>query len=143
MSYTTQLTAFAALASQSRSNVGSSIEPSLRRLARSLGTTLGCESRVRRLATRVADEARVTFLGSDLDEITALEAALKIRETCSLPASGYNTEQFLHGPFLSIDDRESIVMMRSRENATRSAANGRAAEPSRATGSQGVESSQV
>jgi len=103
MSYTTQLTAFAALASQSRSNVGSSIEPSLRRLARSLGTTLGCESRVRRLATRVADEARVTFLGSDL-----------------------------HGPFLSIDDRESIVMLRSREDGPRSAAIARALEASRA-----------
>src|SRR2546430_13693229 len=122
MSYTTQLTAFAALASQSRSNVGSSIESSLRRLARSLGTTLGCESRVRRLATRVAHEARVTFLGSDLDEITALEAALKIRETCSLPASGYHTEQFLHGAFLSIDDRESIVMLRSRDDGPRSLA---------------------
>jgi len=88
MTYTRQLTAFAALGSRSTSNVASSIEPSLRRLARALGTTLGCESRVRRLATRVADEARVTFLGSDLDEITALEAALKIREMCSLPASG-------------------------------------------------------
>src|SRR5207247_2598444 len=122
MSYTTQLTAFAALASQSRSNVGSSIESSLRRLARSLGTTLGCESRVRRLATRVAHEALVTFLGSDLDEITALEAALKIRETCSLPASGYHTEQFLHGPSLSIDDRASIVMLRSRAGGPRRAA---------------------
>src|SRR5256885_5534984 len=115
-----------------RSNVGSSIESSLRRLARSLGTTLGCESRVRRLATRVAHEALVTFLGSDLDEITALEAALKIRETCSLPASGYHTEQFLHGPFLSIDDRESIVMLRSREDGPRSAAIARALEASRA-----------
>jgi len=133
MSYTTQLAAFAALASQSRSNVGPSIEPSLRGLARSLKTTLGCESRVRRLATRVAHEARVTFLGSDLDEITALEAALKIRETCSLPASGYHTEQFLHGPFLSIDDRESIVMLRSRDDGPRSAAIAHALEASGAT----------
>lgn len=120
MSYTTQLTAFAALASQSKSHVGPSIEPSLRGLARSLETTLRCESRVRRLATRIARDARVTFLGSDLDEITALEAALKIRETCSLPASGYHTEQFLHGPYLSIDHRESIVMLRSRDDGPRS-----------------------
>jgi len=133
MSYTTQLTGFAALASQSRSNVGPSIEPSLRGLARSLGKTLGCASRVRRLATRVAHKARVTFLGSDLDEITALEAALKIRETCSQPASGYHTEQFLHGPFLSIDERESIVMLRSRDDGPRSAAIARALEASGAT----------
>ena len=133
MSYTTQLTAFAALASQSKSHVGPSIEPSLRGLARSIETTLGCESRIRRLATRIAHHARVTFLGTDLDEITALEAALKIRETCGLPASGYHTEQFLHGPYLSIDDRESIVMLRSRDDGPRSAAIARALEASRAT----------
>ncbi len=130
MSYTTQLTAFAALTSQSKSHVGPSIEASLRGLARSLEKTLGCESRVRRLATRIAHQARVTFLGSDLDEVTALEAALKIRETCSLPASGYHTEQFLHGPYLSVDDRESIVMLRSRDDGPRSVAIARALEAS-------------
>ncbi len=130
MSYTTQLTALAALASQSKSHVGPSIDPSLRRISRSIEKTLACESRVRRLATRVAHNARVMFLGSDLDEITAFEAALKIRETCSLPASGYHTEQFLHGPYLSIDDRESIVMLRSRDDGPRSAAIAHALEAS-------------
>src|SRR5712691_1655185 len=133
MSYTTQLTALAALAAQSKSHVGPSIEPSLRGLSQSLEKTLACESRVRRLATRIARSARVTLLGSDLDEITALEAALKIRETCSLPASGYHTEQFLHGPYLSIDDRESIVMLRSRDDGPRSVAIARALEASGAT----------
>src|SRR5207253_5652351 len=131
--YTTQLAAFSALASQSRSHIGPSIGPSLRGLTRSLKATLGCESRVQRLATRVAHKARVTFLGSDLDEITALEAALKIRETCSLPASGYHPEQFLHGPYLSIDDRESIVMLRSRDDGPRSAAISRALKASGAS----------
>src|SRR5438445_7143180 len=96
----------------------------------SLQTTLGCESRVRRLATRVAHKARVTFLGSDLDEITALEAALKIRETCGLSATGYHPEQFLHGPYLSIDDQESIVMLISRDDGPRSAATSRALKAS-------------
>src|SRR5207249_8460808 len=99
--------------------IGPSIEPSLRGLTRSLKATLGCESRVRRLATRVAHKARVTFLGSGWDEITALEAALKIRETCSLPASGYHMEQLLHGPFLSIDSGESVVFLRSRTDRDR------------------------
>src|SRR3989442_4317123 len=57
MSYTTQLTAFAGLASQFRSNVGPSPEPSLPGLARSLRKTLACEARVRRLATRVPHAA--------------------------------------------------------------------------------------
>jgi len=130
MSYTTQLAALAAAASRLKSNVAPSIESSLRGISRSLEKTLACESRVRRLATRIARGARVTFLGSDLDEITALEAALKIRETCSLPASGYHVEQFLHGPYLSIDDRESIIMLRSRDDGPRSLAIARALKAS-------------
>ena len=133
MSYTTQLAALAGLASRSKSHVGPSMEPALRGIARSLENTLACESRVRRLATQIARRARITFLGSDLDEITALEAALKIRETCSLPASGYHPEQFLHGPYLSIDDRESIVMLRSRDDGPRSAAISRALKASGAS----------
>src|SRR3989442_806375 len=130
MSYATQLSALAAAASRLKSNVAPSIESSLRGISRSLEKTLACESRVRRLATRIARGARVTFLGSDLDEITALEAALKIRETCSLPASGYHVEQFLHGPYLSIDDRESIIMLRSRDDGPRSLAIARALKAS-------------
>src|SRR5256885_11560352 len=131
MSYTTQLAALAAAAaSRLKSNVAPSIESSLRGISRSLEKTLACESRVRRLATRIARGARVTFLGSDLDEITALEAALKIRETCSLPACGYHVEQFLHGPYLSIDDRESIIMLRSRDDGPRSLAIARALKAS-------------
>ncbi len=130
MSYTTQLTAFATLASQFEVHHEPSIEPSLRKISPSVEKTLACESRVRRLATRIAGRARVTFLGSGLDEITALEAALKIRETCSLPASGYHTEQFLHGPYLSIDNRESIVLLRSRDDGPRSATIRRALESS-------------
>lgn len=122
MSYTTQLAALAAAASQLKSPLAPSIESSLRGISRSLAKVLVCEARVRRLAIRVARRTRITFLGSDLDEITALEAALKIRETCSLPASGYHIEQFLHGPFLSIDDRESIMMLRSRDDGPRSLA---------------------
>jgi len=122
MSYTTQLTAFAGVASRLKSHVAPSIESSLRGIPRSLEKTLASESQVRRLATRIARVERVTFLGSDLDEITAFEAALKIRETCSLPASGYHIEQFLHGPYLSIDDRESIVVLRSRDDGPRSLA---------------------
>jgi len=132
MSYTTQLAALAVLASEVKSHVAPSIEPSLRGISRSIEKALACEPHVRRLATRVARGARVTFLGSDLDEITALEAALKIRETCSLPASGYHVEQFLHGPYLSIDGRESVIMLRSRDDGPRSLAIARALKASRA-----------
>ncbi len=116
MSYTSQLAAFAWLAGHAHGEVPADLGI----LAGRIGKALGCEDTVKRIARRVAARERVTFLGSGLDDITALEAALKIRETCSLPASGYHTEQFLHGPFLSLDRGESVVALRSQDDGDRS-----------------------
>jgi len=116
MSYTSQLAALAWLAGRVRGEV----PVDLGILPRRIEKALGCEDAVQRIAKRVALRKRVTFLGSGLDDITALEAALKIRETSSLPASGYHTEQFLHGPFLSLDRVEAVVALRSRDDGNRS-----------------------
>ena len=118
MSYTTQLTAFAAMAAQvsrKRSDLGEAVS----NLPRIVRKALGCEASIRRLAGRVARANHVTFLASGWDDVTALEAALKIRETCSVSASGYHMEQFLHGPFLSIGRKEPIVMLMSRDDGER------------------------
>ncbi len=122
MSYTTQLAAFAALGVHHGGPKWSGVSRGVRRLPSSLETALECESAIRELADAIGRRDRVTFLGSDLDSITALEAALKIRETCGLPASGYHIEQVLHGPCLSVDRRESVVMLRSRDDGPRSEA---------------------
>ena len=122
MSYTMQLAVFAALAARLGGPEWSGVRRGLRALPHSLETALECEVSIREIARGVARRDRVTFLGSGLDAITALEAALKIRETCSLPASGYHMEQLLHGPCLSVDRRESVVMLRSRDDGARAEA---------------------
>ncbi len=122
MSYTTQLTAFAWLASHVSGETGAGIASEIGTLPERIQKTLGCAAAAKRLAKRLAARDRITFLGSGLDDITALEAALKIRETCSMPASGYHVEQFLHGPFLSLDRRESVVALRSLDDGEREAA---------------------
>ncbi len=54
---------------------------------------------------------RHTFLvGSGPDEATALEAALKLKETSFIAAEGMETEQFLHGPWQVLDP-ESVVFV--------------------------------
>jgi glucosamine--fructose-6-phosphate aminotransferase (isomerizing) len=118
MSYTSALSAFAALASQ--------VEPKLPGLARGIRgiskrmrTALTTDREVRALARSVARADRITFLGAGGDEITALEAALKIRETCGLTASAYHPEQFLHGPFLSVERNEPVIALRNREEGER------------------------
>ncbi|MGI0148054.1 MAG: SIS domain-containing protein, partial [Thermoplasmata archaeon] len=118
MSYTSQLAAFAALAERRAGGAGD-IGRGIRSLSRAVRETLRTEGAIRRLASRLARRNRVTFLGTGWDDITALEAALKIRETCSLTASGYHAEQFLHGPFLSLDRNEAIVFLLGREDTTR------------------------
>ena len=121
MSYTTQLAAFAALA-EGRARGAEDISRGIQSMPRSMREALRTEGAIRRLASGVARRNLVTFLGTGWDDITALEAALKIRETCSLTASGYHAEQFLHGPFLSLDRNESIVFLLGREDTTRAAA---------------------
>ena len=119
MSYTSQLTALACLAMRVAGNRWDPLEDALGRLPRSLRKALECETAVRRMARSVVKRDRVTFVGSGLDAITALEAALKIRETCGHPASAYHPEQLLHGPFLSLDQREAVVALVSRDDGAR------------------------
>jgi glutamine---fructose-6-phosphate transaminase (isomerizing) len=119
MSYTTQLAAFARLATGVPRSGMQSLSDDLERLPAVLRRTLRIESSIRQLARVIAARSRVTFLGSGLDAITALEAALKIRETCSHPASAYHPEQFLHGPFLSLDRDEAVVALVSRDDGRR------------------------
>lgn len=118
MSYTSQLIALAALAAQ-RGRASNELDRGIRAIPRLVRKTLETEEAIRELANRVARRARITFVGTGWDDITALEAALKIRETCGLTASGYHAEQFLHGPFLSLDRWDSIVFLRCRDDTTR------------------------
>ncbi len=119
MSYTTQLTAFAALARDVAVGDADLSTAALDSVPGLLERALRCEDAIRALSKQLVRRERVTFLGSGLDEVTAFEAALKIRETCSFPASGYHPEQFLHGPFLSLDRREAVLALRSRDDGAR------------------------
>lgn len=118
MSYTTQLTAFATLAEQSRGS-WADLRIGLRALPAVVEHALRTESAIKRLSRKIARKERMTFLATGWDQITALESALKIRETCGMTASAYHAEQFIHGSFLSIDRGEFILFLRSQEDGTR------------------------
>ncbi|OGS48737.1 MAG: hypothetical protein A3K68_03865 [Euryarchaeota archaeon RBG_16_68_13] len=119
MSYTTQLMAFAGLAVQMGGPAWRRVLRSWRAVPGTAERALGTEASIRRLAKRVVSRERVTFLGGGLDEITCLEAALKIRETCSMPAVGYHLEQFLHGPLEGLDRRDAVVALLAQEDGAR------------------------
>ncbi|MCI0595099.1 MAG: SIS domain-containing protein [candidate division Zixibacteria bacterium] len=79
-----------------KGNAGSEKLPEL------LKSALGLEAQARKLAERLAERKKFVFVSSGPNLNTALEAALKMQETTFLLAGGYEVEQFLHGPWVSL-----------------------------------------
>lgn len=70
---------------------------------------LALEPQVRELAKQIAPLSRIALFGSGTGWTTAREAALKIKESCSIAAEGFETEEVLHGPFSELDSRAAMI----------------------------------
>lgn len=89
-------------------------------IAVALGADLGDTSGVPDAVARVVD-AKTTpfepplrgldFVGAGINQWTAAEGALKVRETSRVFTSAYSVEQFLHGPAVALDDRDTLVAL--------------------------------
>lgn len=60
---------------------------------------------------------RIYFVGSGPSLPTALEEALKMKETSFVAAEGMGTEQFLHGPWVSLDKGSLVFVLAPRGSA--------------------------
>jgi len=87
-------------------------------LARALGADLGDLADVpEAVATAMASNlvpieapARLLeFIGGGINQWTAAEAALKVRETAYVAAEGLGVEQFLHGPSVALRSTDTLV----------------------------------
>lgn len=65
----------------------------------------------KRLAGEYVESDRYYFAGAGPNVPNALEAALKIMETSYVPAQGFETEQLLHGPWVSMGERSVLVVL--------------------------------
>jgi glucosamine--fructose-6-phosphate aminotransferase (isomerizing) len=74
-----------------------------------LAKGLEAEAEIRAAAQAMATRTRFAFLGAGLAWFTAMEAALKVKETSYLPAQGYQTEEILHGPFSELDEGAAVI----------------------------------
>ncbi len=81
-----------------------------------LKSALGFEQQAKKLAERLADRKRFVFVSYGPNLHTALEAKLKMQETAFLLAAGYQVEQFLHGPWVSLGS-EAVVFFIAPEGA--------------------------
>jgi glucosamine--fructose-6-phosphate aminotransferase (isomerizing) len=83
--------------------------PELAEMARrSLNTT---DHAMKELAEKHSDKRTFYFAGAGPSYPNALEAALKVMETSYVPAQGFQTEQLLHGPWVSLDDESLVFVM--------------------------------
>jgi glucosamine 6-phosphate synthetase-like amidotransferase/phosphosugar isomerase protein len=57
---------------------------------------------------------KLILVGDLIREAIAHEVALKISETSYLPVRSYGTEQFLHGPRVTLDKELSLIAFTSK-----------------------------
>ena len=81
----------------------------IQKMLRSLNT------QIEGMAEQYRDKNFMFLLGSGPDYATALEGALKLKETCTIFAEGFATREFLHGPMRLIDERTLVTMMVSQD----------------------------
>lgn len=71
---------------------------------------LALDGQVRALAERLAGQERFIFAGAGSNQATAMEAALKMRETNYSDSASMEMEEVLHGPVATLGDIVLVVI---------------------------------
>jgi glutamine---fructose-6-phosphate transaminase (isomerizing) len=115
VSYTSAVAVLARLAGrlgQHRTGSGMLPDALLREeIPDALRTALGTEEEVEALAREYVGRRRVWLLGGGPSGVTAVETALKVKETSYLQAEGMPTETMLHGPFQCVEADDLFVLI--------------------------------
>jgi glutamine---fructose-6-phosphate transaminase (isomerizing) len=99
--YTASLTALALLSAHLAGN--QSLLDGLAGLPAAMQAVLQLEPVLTDAAYHLRDAQRCVSLARGINYATALEAALKLKETCYLGAEPYSTADFMHGPFAVVE----------------------------------------
>jgi glucosamine--fructose-6-phosphate aminotransferase (isomerizing) len=70
-----------------------------------------CDNACKTLASELKEKEFVFLLGSGPNHFTALEGALKLKESCNVYAEGFATREFLHGPTQLVDKRTPVFII--------------------------------
>jgi len=73
---------------------------------------------IRITAERYKDKNLMFILGSGPNYATALEAALKLKETCMVFAEGFAAREFLHGPIRLVDERTLMILISTSDEVS-------------------------
>jgi glucosamine--fructose-6-phosphate aminotransferase (isomerizing) len=70
---------------------------------------------MRELSSMHKDKSFFFLLGSGSNYATALEGALKLKESCNIFAEGFATREFLHGPIQLLNRKTPVLFMLSED----------------------------
>jgi glucosamine--fructose-6-phosphate aminotransferase (isomerizing) len=76
-----------------------------------LRTALGLRAQIIQALDRLQLGHVVHFVGGGPAYATALEGALKLREAAYISAEGHELESIFHGPLISVQAEDSVIMM--------------------------------
>ncbi len=77
----------------------------------------GLDEQIRKLAGKLADEGHLFTIGRDVNYPTALEAALKIKETSYIHAEGFAGGELKHGVIALIEDGTPCIVFAANDRS--------------------------
>jgi len=92
------------------------LSEALRRTSSQVDRTIQlCNDPTQKLAAKLAEREFYFILGSGPNYATALEGALKMKESCNIHAEGFATREFLHGPMQLVENRTPVFILQGVE----------------------------
>lgn len=73
-------------------------------------SAFACEETVRGIAARLSHADQLIVVGRGFNYATALEAALKIKETCYVAAMPFSSAELRHGPIAMVEPRYPVLL---------------------------------
>ncbi|MEM2111200.1 MAG: SIS domain-containing protein, partial [Candidatus Bathyarchaeia archaeon] len=70
---------------------------------------------VLKISEKYSDKNFFFILGSGASYVTALETALKLKESCNIYAEGFASREFLHGPIQLLNDKTPVIFILSSD----------------------------
>lgn len=72
------------------------------------------ETFTKQLASTMKNLSRVYAIGAGPNTATAYEAALKLQETVQIPANGWQLEEGMHGPWVSMKENDLVIVIAAK-----------------------------
>ncbi len=74
-------------------------------------SVIAIEEKIKELSKELVKAEHIFVLGNGINYPNALEASLKLKETCMIHAEGFAVREFLHGPIQLVDETTPVIVL--------------------------------